>query len=220
MKLKNFTIFQSQKDPRWGESYIKGTAKLKDYGCLVADISMVANFYGMDETPDEVVNKINAKNGFTSAGEYYWGKAEDVYKDIDLKEKYKRTNYFLKDSDINAIKDAIDAGFPVMIWLDYNPRTVKNDMHWVLIIGYDPTDENNFTIADPIDGKEKSLKKYLGWWKPSARRAIEAYVIYEGKHKNADECENCDKYKKEIEDLRKDKKQLETKINDVIKILK
>jgi uncharacterized protein YvpB len=85
----------------------------------------------------------------------------------------------LKDSDINAIKDAIDAGFPVMIWLDYNPRTVKNDMHWVLIIGYDPTDENNFTIADPIDGKEKSLKKYLGWWKPSARRAIEAYVIYD-----------------------------------------
>ena len=76
MKLKNFNIFQSQQDPRWGEDEIKSGVKLKDYGCLVTDISVVANFYGMDETPDEVVDKINAKGGFTSDGSYYWGKAE------------------------------------------------------------------------------------------------------------------------------------------------
>jgi len=219
MKIK-LPIIQSQKDPRWGNKDIKSGVKIKDYGCLITDISIVCNYYGMSETPDEVVEKINQKNGFTKAGEYYWGKAVEVYKDIDLKEHYKRTNYFLKDSDINAIKGAIDKGFPVMIWLDYNPKTAKSDMHWVLIIGYDPNDENNFTIADPIDGTEKSLKKYLGWWKPSARRTIEAYVIYEGKNKQKDKCENCEKYKKEIEELDKKIKSLETKINEAIKLLK
>ena len=223
MKIQ-LPIIQSQQDKRWGDKNIKPSAKIKDFGCLITVISIVVNYFrverGFDETPDEVVDKINAKSGFTSDGSYYWGKAEEIYKDIDLKEIYKRTNYILTDTDINAIKGAIDRGYPVMVWLDYNPKTVKSDMHFVLIIGYDPNDENNFTIADPIDGTEKSLKKYLGWFKPNARRAIEAYVIYEGKRKYADKCENCEKYKTEIEKLSKDKKDLETKINNAIKALK
>lgn len=219
MKIQ-LPVIQSQKDSRWGSKLIKAGVSIADYGCLATCQSMVACFFGMNETPEEVVNKINAKNGYTSAGEYYWGKIVDIYKEIDLKERYKRTNYVLTDGDINAIKGAIDAGFPVMTWLDYNPKTTKSDMHWVLIIGYDPNDENNFTIADPIDGTEKSLKKYLGWFKSSARRTIEAYVIYEGKHKGAGECLNCDKYKEENEALTKRIKVLENKINEAIKLLK
>jgi hypothetical protein len=48
----------------------------------------------------------------------------------------------------------------------------------VTIVAYNPDDENDFTVLDPIDGKFRSLKKYLGFFMPSARRTIEAYVVY------------------------------------------
>lgn len=219
MRLQNFTIIQSQKDSRWGNEDMRNGVKIKDYGCLLTCISMTVNYYGVSETPLGVVNKLNRVNGITYNGSYYWKKSELIYQDIDLHERYKRTNYLLKDRDIDTIKSAIDRGFPVMVWLDYNPKTSKSDMHWVLIIGYDPNDENNFTIIDPIDGKEKSLKKYLGWFKKNARRTIEAYVIYEGKHLS-NGCENCVKYKNKLKKIEKDNKNYFKKINDVIKILK
>jgi uncharacterized protein YvpB len=153
MKIQ-LPVIQSQKDPRWASKLIKAGVSIGDYGCLASCQSMVVNYYGMNETPEELVGKINAKNGYTSDGSYYWGKAVEVYKDIDLKEKYKRTNYVLTDTDINAIKGAIDQGYPVMVWLDYNPKTVKSDMHFVLIIGYNPSDENDFTIADVNQGRQ------------------------------------------------------------------
>jgi hypothetical protein len=50
----------------------------------------------------------------------------------------------------------------------------------VLVVGYNPNDENDMTIFDPLGGKLRSLKDYLGWFKPSARNTIEKYLIYEG----------------------------------------
>lgn len=170
----------SQKDGKWAKEKLgfSTTSELEDYGCLDTVLAMVASYYGHVVNPKEINDLLKKNQGFM--GDLYaWGGLFRCFGDI--KERRFVTPSKLTDAQMQAIRDAIDKGFPVMLWLDYNPKTVKNDMHWVLAIGYNPADENDLTIADPIDGTVKSLKKYLGWLIPSARRTIETYVIYEGK---------------------------------------
>ncbi|HDK42323.1 MAG TPA: hypothetical protein ENH35_02905 [Candidatus Moranbacteria bacterium] len=210
----------SQWDKRW-KNKLLGFSKrdtIGHYGCLITCQSMIDYYYGFNHKPDEVNDELKRYSGF--AGSLYkWGSFSKVHKSI--REIYKRTNYRLKNSDIKAIKESIDKNYPVMIWLDYNPRTVKNEMHWVLAIDYNKDNENDITIADPIDGKTKSMKKYLGWFIPSIRRTIEAYVIYEGK------LPDLTNWKKKYEellpkynDLEKDKDKLEEIVNKIKKIIK
>jgi hypothetical protein len=89
--------------------------------------------------------------------------------------------YPVSDTQVKQIKDALDAGYPVLLHIDYNPKDVDDDMHWVVAVAYNPSDENDFTIVDPIDGTLKSLKKYLGWFRPSFRRTVIDYCLLIGK---------------------------------------
>jgi hypothetical protein len=68
-----------------------------------------------------------------------------------------------------------------MIQLDYNPNTVALDMHYVLAIGYNPEDEADITIADPLGGGVVSLKKYIKGYSNTVRKVIYQYIIYESK---------------------------------------
>lgn len=141
---------------------------------------MVAKYYGKDDTPITVNDFLKALKpaGFVSGGNYVWGSFHRQYGDIQ--EVRTVTPAALTDTQMGEIRSALDAGYPVMLHLDYNPKTVENDMHFVLAVGYNPADENDFAVADPIGGKIHSLKDYLGWFKPSARNTIEQYVIYKG----------------------------------------
>lgn len=185
MKLFIPVIF-SQKDSRWANTLLgfntQSVYNFANYACLISCLAMVARYYGNDVNPLTINDKlkaIGAGKGFAAgSGNYVFGALTKLFPKII--EKVTATPAKLTDAQIGEIKTALDAGFPVMIHLDYNPQTVANDQHWVLVIGYNPDDENDMTIADPIDGTEKSLKKYLGWFKPSARDTIERYVIYEG----------------------------------------
>lgn len=146
----------------------------------MCDASMAAKYYGKDTDPERLNQALKDKNGFQAgSGNYIWGSITKVYSDI--KERVVSTPSKLTDAQINEIKIAIDAGYPVALHIDVNPKTVENDQHWVLAFGYNPDDENDITIADPLGGRERSLKDYLGWYKPSVRNTIERYVIWEGK---------------------------------------
>jgi uncharacterized protein YvpB len=196
----------SQKSQPWGSEKLGNSdLAIKDYGCLITDEANILNFFGKETTPEWVNNKLKLAGGF-DGGNYVWGSITKIFPDII--EKYKRTASALKDADISTIKHAIDSGFPVMIWIDYNPKTVANDMHWVTIVGYDETDENNFTIVDPIDGQMRSLKDYLKFLIGSARRTIEAYVIYEGQAQS-----------QTVEALQNENAKLKEKINGALNIL-
>ena len=150
-----------------------------NYGCLITCLAMLSKYYGKEETPLTINKKLIEKKGYTDkSGDYIPDSIEKIYSDIT--ESRVLTPNVLSDAQINDIKSAIDYGFPVMIQLDFNPKDVDADMHFVLITDYDKNDENNFTIADPIDGTIKSLKNYLGWFRPNARKTIEQYYIYKG----------------------------------------
>jgi hypothetical protein len=178
--MLNLPKTYSQKALPWGKEKLGNSElEIEDYGCLMTNLTNIANFFGFTFNPSTINRKLIEVNGFAGA-EYIWGSLTKIFPEIA--EKYTRTATKLSDAQILEIKASIDAGNPVMIWIDYDPATVKNDMHWVLIIGYDNQDENNFTIIDPIDGKQRSLKEYLKFLIGTARRTIEAYVIYSGKN--------------------------------------
>lgn len=175
----NLPIIYSQADPRWADNTIGNSGlKFKGYACLLCSEAMCAKYYGYDETPVTLHDKIVAKGGFTNDGRYYWNTITKIYSKIT--EKITDTPLPLTDDQMALIKNNIDAGQPVICQIDYNPKDVDPDMHFVVFIGYNPADENDFTIADPIDGREKSLKEYQGWFKPTARKAIDRIVAMTG----------------------------------------
>jgi len=172
----------SQMDSRWGSELLGFNTEpqynIHNYGCLITCLAMIHSYYGAKVDPSLMNNLLKDAKGYAGGGNYIWGTFPKILKKVT--EHLYRTPAPLTDDRIEDIKNAIDEGYPVMVQLDYNPRTVGLDMHYVLFIGYNPEDENDFTILDPLGGKVVSLKKYLGWWRPNARRTIEQYVIYAG----------------------------------------
>lgn len=182
MALQLPTLF-SQFDGRWAGITLGNNTDSKyniyNYGCLLNVLCAICEYYGIDTDPARLNQLLKDNGGFAQgSGEYNWGTITKVFS--GLSENRTVCPDLLSDAQIAEIKNAIDAGFPVMIQIDYNPKTVELDSHFVCIIGYDSNDENNFTIFDPLGGKIHSLKDYLGWYKPSARRDIEQYIIYKG----------------------------------------
>lgn len=140
---------------------------------------MLSKYYGKDETPQTINDKLKTVKGFAvGGGDYIWGSFHKVFNDIA--EVKTDTPDVLTDNQINQIKSSLDQNYPVMVQLDYNPKTVANETHYVLIVDYNPSEENDFTIADPLGGKIHSLKDYLGWYKPSVRKTINQIILFTG----------------------------------------
>lgn len=179
-------IVFSQWDDRWANillGFNKSTPfNIYNYGCLITCQAMVARYFDKEFDPKLINEKyisMGVGKAFKSgSGLYVPGGFTLLFG--DCKETRVVTPSRLTDAQITEIKNAIDEGWPVMVQLDVNPRTVENDMHFVLIVGYNPSDENDFTIADPLGGKIRSLKDYLGWFKPDARVTIEQYTVFNG----------------------------------------
>lgn len=176
-------IRYNQMDSRWG-SHILGnntdkTYDIYNFGCLLCCLAMVLKYYGVDTDPDRLNEQLKQDGGFAqSSGEYNWGSLVKVNNQIS--ESNTVTPNLLTDQQIGEIKSAIDKGNPVIIQISYNPKVVKSTMHFVVILGYNVSDENDFTIADPLGGTIHSLKDYLGWYKPNARNTIESYCVVSG----------------------------------------
>lgn len=182
MRIRLPNIF-SQQDSRWGSVMLgfnnTHPYNIHNYGCLITCLAMVVSYYVKAVDPITINEGLKDKNKFVSGGLYVWNGLETLYPEIE--EIRTATPHFLFDHQMKEIFTALDSGFPVMLEIDYNPKDVDADMHFVLAIGYNPNDENDITIADPINGKTRSLKEYLGWFRPSARKTIESYTIFKGK---------------------------------------
>lgn len=177
-------ILYSQMDSRWSGDLLGFNTALPfnmyNYGCLVTSFAMVCKYFGKDTDPkklNESLKGLGAK-GFQGGGNYVPGGVNLVYGDI--KEARTATPSKLTDIQMAEIKTSLDNGYPVIIGIDVNPKDVDYDSHFVVVVDYDPSDENNLTIADPLGGKIRSLKDYLGWFKPGVRTTVESYIICTG----------------------------------------
>lgn len=175
-------VVYSQSDPRWGKMLlghnIDPKANFENYGCLITSLASICTYFGYPENPLSLHDKIKDLGGFVDGGNYVWGTVSKIYPSIT--EKVVETPQALTDMQINEIKQALDAGLPVMVLLDYNPRTLDVDYHFSILVDYDTNDENNFSVADSLGGNIHTLKTYLALFKPSARTTIEKYIIYHG----------------------------------------
>lgn len=154
---------------------------IHNYGCFLCCWAMCDRYYGKETDPaklNEMYKSMGVGKAFDKGGNYQPGGNNLAYGDI--KETRTVTPTALTDEQVNTIKTSIDNGYPVIIGIDYDPKDVDYDSHFVVVVDYDPSDENNLTIADPLGGKLRSLKDYLGWFKPTLRKTIESFVVTTG----------------------------------------
>jgi hypothetical protein len=182
MRLQVSSNF-SQFDSQWKDKLIGFNTDPKynfhDFGCLQCQLGNCAVYYGKDETPAGINDKLIGVAGFVpDTGLYVHGSITKIYPDIT--ERVVQTPDRLTDAQMQEIQLALDDGHFVIFQIDYNPKTIARDDHFVGVIGYNPKDENDFLILDSLGGSTKSLKAYLGYFKPDARKTIEEYFIYSG----------------------------------------
>ncbi len=168
MKLKLSVLF-GQRDPRWNNVLLgyntQALYTIGLYGCL---ITTFGNYIG--KTPIEVNDILKANSGFVSgSGELVWSAVSS----LGLKQTYLSPSYSgpITYQGIAKIKEFLDGGFPLVCEIDFNPATEGEEMHYVLLMGYDG---DQIFCADPWTGQIISLDIYGG-----AKRAIIRFRAYD-----------------------------------------
>lgn len=173
----------SQFDLQWNDQILGFNTDKKynfhNYACRISTLAMIAWYFGKQETPLTINTKLKEVEGYEQGtGNYISGSITKIFPDI--KETAIQTPYELTDDQMATIKQSLDRGFPVVFGIDYNPKTLDFDSHYVVAIGYNPKDENDFTVADSLGGRIHSLKDYLGEKVKTVRQSVWQYFLYEG----------------------------------------
>lgn len=141
----------SQKDPRWKDIKLgNSNLTIGSDGCLVTNFAMV-----LGVTPAEFNARMKAVGGFTGA-RIYWQMVKKAYPDSQY---LKYIECWYVPAPLNEIDALLAQGVPVMVQVDYNPKTTYIDQHWVLIIG---KNGNDYIANDPIDGARISFRERYG----------------------------------------------------------
>lgn len=162
-------LLLSQRDSKWANILLGFNTNLPytlgNFGCLITCLSMYIGKL-VNETNDILkANQAFAKD----SGEFIWGKSSA----LGLNQTYLSPRYTdaVTAQGFQKIKELIDAGFPLLCEVDFNPNTSGEEMHFVLIIGYK---DDNFYAADPWVGEIINLSVYGG-----AARAIIQFRAYD-----------------------------------------
>lgn len=165
----------SQNDPRWKNATLGTKGTIGAFGCLMTDATMTADYYGENETPLTLNEKLKNNGGYVNGNLFNWEVFAKLY---GLKYSGQtQTPDELTTAQMNQIKAAIDKGYPVFLQIDTVPATSGLDEHWVLATDYDGDD---FIVQDPWDGVQKRITS----WGVKPQKLIWAYCWYEGKVPN------------------------------------
>jgi hypothetical protein len=132
----------SQMDTRWKDNKLGfSSMTIGNYGCLMTSMTMVANYYGFNETPATVNDKMKAVKGFQEAliipGAFPAALPGLIYRN------------FINCENSPAPMTEIDAylaqGKPVIIEVDYAPNPGLQN-HWIVL-----TEKrgNDYLLRDP-----------------------------------------------------------------------
>lgn len=169
MKKLKIPRIQSQRDGRWTNVLLGYNTNqpytIGNYGCL---ITCFANY--LDKTPIEINDILKANQGFIQGGLFVWSKSTV----LGLNQVYLSPRYedAVSSQGLDKMRQLIDEGRPLIAEIDFNPSTVSEEMHYVLIHGYDGNDK--FFCIDPWTGQEIDLDVYGG-----VRRAVYQFRAYD-----------------------------------------
>jgi hypothetical protein len=169
-----------QNDPKWKNIKLGNQSQetIGSWGCLMTSMTMVANGYGFNETPETINEKMKAAGGFQGALII-----PAVLPSICSGLVYKGYHP-CEDSPapIAQIDAAISAGKPVIAQVDWSPKAGVQT-HWIVL--YDKSG-NDYYMKDPYrysgdspDKKIKVLDRYTHSGKNIAK-AITGVIWIEG----------------------------------------
>ena len=162
----------SQNDPRWKDTILGTKGTIGAYGCLMTDATMTACYYGHNETPLTVNEKMKNNGGYQNGNLFVWGVFASLF---NLKYSGQFSNKDpLTKANMDQIRSQIDKGYPVFLQIDTIPSSSQLDEHWILAIDYDGDD---FIVQDPWDGATKRITS----WGVAPQKLIYAWCWYEGK---------------------------------------
>jgi hypothetical protein len=176
-KLKLATLY-SQRDPRWANTLL-GTNTDKqysigNYGCMITSVCAYLNALGINETPLTLNNRLKDQTigGFINGGLFVFDSLRKIWPDIAMDYVSSKWPKNAPDSAIDKMKQLIDQGHPMITEVDFYPNTVMEDMHWVLIYGYNDT--GDFFMFDPWTGSQTMLLSAYG----DIKRVMYCYRTY------------------------------------------
>lgn len=171
----------SQGDPRWKDVKLgNSTTTIGNYGCLLTCAAMLCKFYGKDTDPAKLNDLMKANGGYSAPANnpsqknlWGWSTLSVIYPDIVI-DWSNYINCELVPAPIDKIDAVLQAGYPVIVKVDYNPATLPVNEHWVLVIG---KEGNSYIINDPIDGARVKFESRYG----QPARYIFRIAVYKGK---------------------------------------
>jgi hypothetical protein len=185
--MNRYSYF-SQKDFHWANNKIPGTNLLmKDYGCTITCLAMLANYYGKGTTPGELMYKLKYSNGAV-----IWNSLTELYPDIKFIERVYCENVA---APISKIDDYLANGYPVIVMVDAS-ASAGIQQHWVIL--FEKTGDD-YLMCDPYFELEmKSFKGKYG----SPSRYIYGLALFKGTPPaSPTTLPDCTKYVNEINNL-------------------
>ena len=133
----------SQMDPAWKNTLLgfDYSSTIGQYGCLLTCLTMVADGFGASETPASLNDKMKSAGGFLG----------DLVVPGALSSVAPQTQYVKRiqcnnpPAPLGEIDDALNAGLPVIVKVDYSPVAGVQD-HWIVLVGKQGSD---YLIQDP-----------------------------------------------------------------------
>lgn len=166
MRINLLKIY-NQLDPQWKDKRFGTSATIGQYGCLVSCIAMICQYYGKDETPASLVDKVRFSGNL-----WVWRELERIYPDIKWQGLVNTPDPLTKQQ-MDFIRERINEGYPVILQIDVIPSTSRLDEHWVLAVDYNGDD---FMIVNPWGGTTHPITSYG----EQPQRIIYAYTWYKG----------------------------------------
>lgn len=163
MKKLKLEIVYSQNDPKWKAVMLGNNTNqpytIGNFGCKLTSYATYAKALGKDIDPLQLNEKMKQAKQFpASSGELSDAALTAVFGDIGANYASQKYDGLVPDSVIAKIKSLIDSGYAVFAEVDFYPATVNEDMHFIIIYGYD--DNGNYLIADPWTGQKILLSTY------------------------------------------------------------
>ena len=170
----------SQQDELWRKKYLgNSTTTIGNYGCLLTCAAMLCKFYGKDTDPARLNAEMIAHNGYSAPANnpsqknlWGWSTLSVIYPDIVI-DWANYINCELVPAPLEKIDAVLQAGYPVIVKVDYNPATLPVNEHWVLVIGKEGA---SYIINDPIDGARVKFESRYG----APARYIFRIAVYKG----------------------------------------
>ena len=155
--VKDFAL--NQWDSRWRDIKMNNQTgeTLKNYGCLMTVISMIARIYGVETNPALVDKWIEAHGGYPANGSYMPMNMQVGFLNDVLDKKGSMSTIYSENPTQHGLLNVgkhLEAGRPVILHIEspINPK----DGHFVLAVG---TDANgNYICADPNGGKQVTIE--------------------------------------------------------------